>query len=428
MSQETPFVSALTAEDACAWVRREQRAWLWLSKLEDGDQHRFRDIIRRPRTLQGVADDLGRSIFLQRSEPQNRSEQEHLLRRAAERLGDYKSSFPLADSGAGVTICRIAESDPDLALRALHAYLGSDGFPPPPDTLWHYTTVSALVGILKTQTLWATDTRFLNDSSEILHASRLLGEMLGYEEMPLWELTRPASLEYDTWDIVRRQLPRGSRESIEQLLTRRRIETRIYTTSFCEDENLLSQWRAYGSRQPVAIGFNIDHINEGAASQGGTLHRCLYDSRRQKDEIREKLRPHIQKIFDVAHPNAPLSEQRGEDESNACHEVVRALAPLSPTLKHPDFREEREWRIVFERSVSKLESVHGHESDSGMTPRFHFKLPKPTTPEPLIKAIVLGPGPSQQSTFEALSIELKKLLPELRDLPELRCSSTPYIQ
>ena len=34
--------------------------------------------------------------------------------------------------------------------------------------LYHYTTWQGLLGILQTQTLWATHCRFLNDSSEIV--------------------------------------------------------------------------------------------------------------------------------------------------------------------------------------------------------------------------------------------------------------------
>ncbi len=35
-----------------------------------------------------------------------------------------------------------------------------------PDGLWHYTDAGGLQGILRTETLWASDPRFLNDATE----------------------------------------------------------------------------------------------------------------------------------------------------------------------------------------------------------------------------------------------------------------------
>lgn len=34
------------------------------------------------------------------------------------------------------------------------------------NTLWHYTTASGLEGILKSQQLWATNIKYLNDDEE----------------------------------------------------------------------------------------------------------------------------------------------------------------------------------------------------------------------------------------------------------------------
>ena len=34
-------------------------------------------------------------------------------------------------------------------------------------SLWHYTTTSGLKGILEKERLWATDTRFLNDTGRV---------------------------------------------------------------------------------------------------------------------------------------------------------------------------------------------------------------------------------------------------------------------
>src|ERR1700723_3779531 len=45
--------------------------------------------------------------------------------------------------------------------------------------LFHYTSAGGLEGILKTQTLWATNALFLNDRWEITAFEMLLPELLG---------------------------------------------------------------------------------------------------------------------------------------------------------------------------------------------------------------------------------------------------------
>jgi len=42
-----------------------------------------------------------------------------------------------------------------------------------PKTLWHYTSFNALVGIVTSKKIWATEYRFLNDREEFLHAKSL---------------------------------------------------------------------------------------------------------------------------------------------------------------------------------------------------------------------------------------------------------------
>jgi hypothetical protein len=44
----------------------------------------------------------------------------------------------------------------------------------PQGTLYHYTTFSGLLGIVKSRTLWASDIRYMNDSAELRHTANLI--------------------------------------------------------------------------------------------------------------------------------------------------------------------------------------------------------------------------------------------------------------
>ena len=46
------------------------------------------------------------------------------------------------------------------------------------DSLWHYTSLSGFLGILKDQEIWVTDIRFLNDASELYHFLDRMGQTM----------------------------------------------------------------------------------------------------------------------------------------------------------------------------------------------------------------------------------------------------------
>jgi hypothetical protein len=55
--------------------------------------------------------------------------------------------------------------------------LGNEDFPA---TLYHYTSVDGLLGILRSKRIWATDIRFLNDRSEFFHAMEEYSKHAGH--------------------------------------------------------------------------------------------------------------------------------------------------------------------------------------------------------------------------------------------------------
>lgn len=49
---------------------------------------------------------------------------------------------------------------------------------PVPRVLYHYTTAEGLLAMLQTGRLWATDSRYMNDPSELRYSIELLGKVL----------------------------------------------------------------------------------------------------------------------------------------------------------------------------------------------------------------------------------------------------------
>jgi hypothetical protein len=119
-----------------------------------------------------------------------------------------------------------------------------------------------------------------------------------------------------------------------------------FVTCFCEEGNLLSQWRAYADR---GAGFSIGLswgglFNHPRSVIDQPLCKVWYDEERQLALIEEL----VQQICATLEPVAA-----GTDvvvNHNLAAEALRALRIVLldylPCLKHPSFAEEREWRIV----------------------------------------------------------------------------------
>src|SRR4051812_47406897 len=52
---------------------------------------------------------------------------------------------------------------------------------PIPRRLFHYTDATGLIGVLEHRAMWASDVRYLNDSSELEHGLALIGQALQKE-------------------------------------------------------------------------------------------------------------------------------------------------------------------------------------------------------------------------------------------------------
>ena len=110
----------------------------------------------------------------------------------------------------------------------------------PPKILYHYTNAHGLFGMTKFKKIWASSYRYMNDSKEFEYGFDLIEEIY----------PKP-----DTFSL-RSYIPE---QSFAEHLKRKKWDYEsdcLFVASFSEDENSLSQWRAYaGPHSGYAIGF-----------------------------------------------------------------------------------------------------------------------------------------------------------------------------
>src|SRR5580704_14459526 len=100
-----------------------------------------------------------------------------------------------------------------------------------PQRLFHYTSQAGLLGIVSSNVLWATNALYLNDSSELDYGLTAAREKLRAV------LNRSSAVS----ELLRRT---------DRLLKLPILlpDRNFYACCFCEESNLLSQWRAYADR------------------------------------------------------------------------------------------------------------------------------------------------------------------------------------
>ena len=203
----------------------------------------------------------------------------------------------------------------------------------PPGVLYHYTTPVGLIGIISSGEIFLSDAAFLNDSSEITYARRLVSAMLAERASAETDPARAALLMYAAYEI---QLEDGASARF-----------RYYVASFCEAPDLLSQWRAYGAPgSGYALGFHsIGLVAAGARFdelKKVKLRRVVYDEHEQRHVIGQV----------VARWSDTLPDDVSDGAAEYSGALVLAIAYILPQLKHPMFREEREWRLGLEQAKS----------------------------------------------------------------------------
>lgn len=196
--------------------------------------------------------------------------------------------------------------------------------PAPPGIYYHYTALDTLWAILETETLWATQARFSNDSEEIKKGVHILEELCSEKDDSLKK--------YSNW-----------------LRDRESEDLDCYIACFCGTDDILSQWRGYCRNDGVSIGFAFDETQP---------HYYF------KDATNEEQNPQEIKIFSVWYveeenkrysSSNTISEERLKNELEnklkeqnelsraGCKAFIDATIPL---IKHAGFCEEDEYRLI----------------------------------------------------------------------------------
>jgi hypothetical protein len=275
-----------------------------------------------------------------------------------------------------------------------------------PSCLYHYTDAAGLLGIIKSGTLWATNFRYLNDSSEFIYASGLIKEVVA-------EATEGA-LGDSPKARLRDSILRGTDKKEDSEVTEFTEYPQPYIACFSERGDGLSQWRGYGkSIGGYSLGFSFQHIRAVEEAINRTrvqahLFRCWYDKSAQKQLISEAFEMAVRAVSD--------GESRGEHFRDADVETLvdTILRPVSRAYKDPAFEDEREWRLVVDvedASVNKS-AVEFRGGQFTLVP--YVSVPLTVDGSIGLAEVVVGPTPLPEIARRAAMLCFRNQAPEVK--------------
>ena len=247
--------------------------------------------------------------------------------------------------------------------------------------LYYYTTTDTLKYIVTKGDIYATNVRYLNDSDEYINGLREIRILLdSADEYHRDELKRQAK------DWVTRDAYQRIKEQISD----------IYSISFSEASDLLSQWHMYARESGVQIKMCFDNLKEYE----------YYCQVHDDSNVRATKKLEKKSVYYFTKIGMPLTEYKETGrkildefgcilEKNT--EVVSTWKMLAPFIKNYGFIQEREVRAIFLANDNELPIAY--RGDRGVLKPYLDIEMKEGWP---ICGIMVGPGRNQNQVFQSL--------------------------
>lgn len=270
------------------------------------------------------------------------------------------------------------------------------------ELVFHYTNLSALIGIIENQCIWATNLYFLNDRNEYKHGINIIQEVM---------------------ESIKTDENKSILHAITVVLNEI-SEVDRYVACFSKEGDSLSQWRAYADNgSGVSIGFNRKKL-ETALSGNNSFKYIEYDKEKQKSVI--KL------VVDEATKFFLTKKEEFKWTDNMYYHFVgysvsNVLDFIIANFKDPAFKEEKEYRIecrqfhnMLNTRVERLDIYHRTNekllvpytkiytnpiegSDTDLLKNSKGKLPFIFTITKLpIEKIIIGPSSNQNEIIRGI--------------------------
>jgi len=277
----------------------------------------------------------------------------------------------------------------DLIKNLNNSFLNSN-LPP---SVSHYTDVSGAIGILNKNNIWLSNVRFSNDNQELTYAKTIINLFVESEI----EIQKERLVKYEFNAIAARSFLGLFGYSVKE----KSYDEDVFASCFCENKDLLSQWRGYAGDVGYSIGFNPNELLESAnrSFQDSRIvfQRIIYDEKKWLDQIKSTCRQICEYFYSL--PEIKSSGELDDIIEMPAKKLASYVRSIAPFIKHPGFSEEQEWRlaVIRDRNASKKD-VEFRASGVGILPYLVLDT------ESSVRSILIGPQKEQFLSMQALDM------------------------
>lgn len=268
--------------------------------------------------------------------------------------------------------------------------------------IYHYTTAAGLHGIVTQRKFRLTHTRHLNDETEGLYGAVAVSK----------------SLERLSARFPDNQLIEVLSDAMKFALENQQVATEggTFVGCFSIDGDSLPQWRGYG-RNDSAFSLEFD-AGELLSIAGSAWDGCCWLLPVEYDEA--AFISKMERALEIAAEEFE-SHRATEPPQTLIKSLVLHLANYGSALKHPAFREEREWRlIVLQLAAGKIPVCH--LPSATFRPFIELEISKEAMGRAL-RRVIVGPQLTQDATAHGVVSFLREQLSV--DVPVVR-SEVPF--
>jgi hypothetical protein len=218
----------------------------------------------------------------------------------------------------------------------------------------------------------------MNDASELCYSLKIIRERLIF-----------AHDRYPDLEIMKTLI-----DSVDTLSS-----APLYISCFSAEGDLLSQWREYCPQGGgVSLGFDPGSLTGTDDPATFKLSQCVYDQVRQRKLTDQAIESFLLK--------SSTSPNLTEEEKIF---AFRSLAlKFSPLLKHPAFKDEREWRITSPYPMPEGSEFGTHGPPDNPIRHYEYLLTKSDGP-PQLEWVIVGPSSNQAINRGKIELLLSKL-------------------
>lgn len=268
----------------------------------------------------------------------------------------------------------------------------------------HYTTAENALNIIKSKVLWMRSPTCMNDYMEISHGHGLLVKYFQNKEKRQSFISSIDKYENGLGETILNEFDKWWGQI--------RHDTFIASISeYSPDEKKhgrLSMWRAYGDQEGKAA-LILNNPEEPSPNLGVILSPAAYYT---PDELENDL------DFISSSISENIDSLKSLQRESVSGTIITSLIIYALCLKHPGFKEEKEWRLIFLPNMLPNNSWVKRAVESiGGIPQVIYKMPLENSEElnitglnlaEVLDYVLIGPTEYPLVQFDAFLETLKK--------------------